>query len=58
MHAGSGHSERAVATARDDKISTLSFKLKFFSADFYKGRGRLRAEIFSDRRGRGGREEA
>jgi hypothetical protein len=29
-----------------NKISTFSFKLQFFSADFYKGRGRLRAENF------------
>jgi hypothetical protein len=40
----------------ENKISTLNSKLQFFSAGFYKGRERLRGIIFSNRRGRGGRE--
>jgi hypothetical protein len=50
-----------VGKARDEnenKISTLNSKLQFFSADFYKGRERLRGKIFSDRRGWGGRAGA
>jgi hypothetical protein len=61
VRAGTGRAERAIANASDEianKITTLNSKLKFFSADFYKGRERLRGYIFSDRRGQGGREGA
>ncbi len=49
---------RARAVDMQNKISTFGFKLKFFSADFYKGRVRLRGEIFFRSTGAGGREEA
>jgi hypothetical protein len=59
--AGVGARNAHAGKARDEnenKISTLNSKLQFFSADFYKGRERLRGKNFSDRRGRGGREGA
>ena len=44
VRAGSGRAGRAVEMK--NKISTFGFKLQFFSADFYKGRGRLRGKNF------------
>jgi hypothetical protein len=51
VRVGSGRAERAIANARDEnanKISAWTFKLQFFSADFYKGRERNAMDELND----------
>ncbi len=49
---------RAGAGEMQNKISTFGFKLKFFPPTFIREGGGCGVKFFSDRRGRGGREEA
>ncbi len=62
MRAGSGRAERAAACARgrNEKIRfpLLVLNSNFFPPTFMREGGGCGAKIFSDRRGRGGREEA